>query len=126
MKIKRIIFIVLIIIWMLAVFRFSGEKSEVSSNTSGKTIRAILNVFPWTSALSNEEKDQLVETLQPIARKLAHFSIYTLGGILIMFLAKTFDISTKKRIIYSLSFGILYAVSDEVHQYFVPRKKLRV
>ena len=126
MKIKRIIFIVLIIIWMLAVFRFSSEKSEVSSNTSGKTIRAILNVVPWTSSLSNEEKDQLVETLQPIARKLAHFSIYTLGGTLIMLLTKTFDISNKKRVIYSMIFGVLYAVSDEVHQYFVPRKILRI
>lgn len=124
MKVKRIIFIVLIIIWMATIFKFSSEKSEVSSNTSGKTIRAILNVFPWSSSLSIEEKEHLVETLQPIVRKLAHFSVYTLGGILIMCLAKTFDISDKKRIIYSLIFGILYAVSDEIHQYFVPRKKL--
>jgi len=44
---------------------------------------------------------------------LFHFILYFFYGITIFHFFK-------RRIVSSISFGILYALSDEIHQYFVP------
>ena len=69
-----------------------------------------------------EEERQVVcsDVLQPIVRKTAHFSIYTLLGFFTMNFALTFNADKYKRGIASWGAGTLYAVTDELHQYFVP------
>ena len=62
----------------------------------------------------------MIEHAQPIVRKLAHFSIYTLVGICIMGFISTFNIILLKRFLISLFVGLIYAISDEYHQSFVP------
>jgi len=119
MNITRIIFLILVILWMALVFKFSSEKSDKSSNTSGSVIKVFLNVFTSTKKLDDNAKIKLIEKYEPLIRKLAHFSLYTLGGILIMGLVNTYDIEIKLKIIYSFLFGALYACSDELHQFFV-------
>ena len=57
--------------------------------------------------------------LEPRIRKLAHFSIYTVVGFLLMTLCFTYKISINKKIIISLIIGFIYACSDELHQTFV-------
>ena len=118
-NIKKTIFLLLIIIWMATVFYLSGEISDVSSNTSGNTIRAILSGMPWLYQ-SPEEKEALVEILQPIARKIAHFSLYMVGGILIGLWIQEHSLSEERKIMLSIIIGFLHSVSDEIHQFFVP------
>ena len=114
MKYKKIILITLIIIWMITIFMFSNEKSIESSNTSGKFIKIIFETFKQN--ISNDQ----IEKLQLPIRKLAHFTIYAIGGILAILLANQYNISTTKKIIFSQLFATIYAITDEVHQYFVP------
>ena len=119
-RIEKTVFGLLIIIWMLFIFNFSNQIADVSINTSGNTIRKLIGIFPSTQNLSTEEKEKLVNDMQPIVRKLAHFSIYTLGGIIIYNFFNTYDLDNKKKIIYSFVVGGVYAVSDELHQLCVP------
>lgn len=118
-KYIKIIFGILVFIWMAIVFNFSNQPAETSTNTSGNTIKAIINIFPNIRNLEENEKEQIVSNLQPIVRKLAHFSIYTLGGILIYILINTYDIENKRKVIYSFIIGGIYAVTDEFHQLFI-------
>ena len=41
------------------------------------------------------------------------------GGMLFIAMALTFQISDKKRMLYSFLIGIEYAIIDEVHQLFI-------
>lgn len=102
------------------VFWFSHQVSEDSSAVSGNTIRTILNLLPGIENLPDIEKEELVEFLQPIARKLAHLSIYLLGGVLIAVYLNEYCISDEKKILISIAMGAIYAVSDEIHQFFIP------
>lgn len=43
---KKSIFAVLLVIWMAFIFSMSSQNSEVSSNTSGGTIKMILSATP--------------------------------------------------------------------------------
>ena len=78
MKTKKIITVVLIIIWMITVFIFSNQPSDESSHVSEgftKTIIKILNIHP-------KDQEQL-DTIETIIRKLAHYTIYLIGGIIL-------------------------------------------
>lgn len=119
-KYKKIIFGILVFIWMLTVFMFSNEVADTSTQTSGNTIKAIINIFPNMRNLDENEKQEIISNLQPIVRKLAHFSIYTLGGILIYNFINTYDIENKRKMIYSFIIGGVYAITDELHQLFIP------
>lgn len=131
---KRILLIfniAVVVIWMIIVFLFSNQNSTNSSNTSANTIRTILKVF---NVYDNQNDIILIENLQNITRKSAHFILYTLGGFLIYNLVRflnknsVFYFKSKKiesyirknSVIISILFGAIYAVSDEIHQYFVP------
>lgn len=113
---KKIVLIILLIIWMITVFLFSSQKGETSGNTSGKVIKAILNIF--TKDVSEEK----IQKLQIPIRKLAHFTIYALGGVLAIMLLNQYNIPVIQKIIYSQLIISIYAATDEFHQYFIPRK----
>lgn len=104
----------------VTIFRFSSQEGNKSSEVSKKVARKIINTFPYTKNLSEETKLKMVERSQPIIRKLAHFSIYTVVGVCIMGFISTYKVILLKKFIVSLSVGLIYAISDEFHQSFVP------
>ena len=111
MKFKINYKLILIVLWMALVFCLSGEVASESSNTSGRVIALISKVFG--TEFSN------MDLVQFVVRKLAHFSLYALGGMLIYFYVRDYDFSFKKKFGISFIIGALYACSDEFHQTFV-------
>ena len=119
----KIFKIILIVIWMTVVFTFSNEGGTKSSNTSRKVTEVIVQTI---SDKSIDENEQLIEKTDKIVRKLAHYTIYTIGGILIFSYVNTIDKSRKEKILYSIAFGACYAVTDEIHQFFVSGRSARI
>lgn len=119
----KIFKIILIVIWMTVVFTFSNEGGTKSSNTSRKVTEVIVQTI---SDKSIDENEQLIEKTDKIVRKLAHYTIYTIGGILIFSYVNTIDKSKKEKILYSIAFGACYAVTDEIHQFFVSGRSARI
>ena len=79
--ILKVLSILLVVVWMIVVFLLSNEVADDSSKTSGDAIRWILTLID--PDITKEVLEQRVELLQPVVRKLAHFTLYTIGGILI-------------------------------------------
>lgn len=115
--VKRIIFTILIILNCVAIFRFSSQNSEKSSETSGVIVNEVVQTISTIN--KNTNKETVKDSITFIVRKCAHFSIYTLLGIWIMNFMNTFNIETKSKILICLIFGIIYASSDEIHQMFI-------
>ena len=116
---KKSIFIVLLVLWMGFIFSMSCENAEESSNTSGQTIKVVLSAVPEFEKQPEEVKKNIIEELQFIVRKSAHFIGYMILGILASGLILYYGNINKK---YLLAFLIcvIYAISDEIHQLFVP------
>lgn len=118
-NVKKRILTILLVIWMGFIFSMSSQNSEISSNTSGETIKIILSLVPKFTEQIEKVQQQTVENLQFIARKSAHFIAYmVLGIILILLLLQFSNINKKPQI--ALALCVVYAISDEFHQFFVP------
>ena len=122
---KKTIFAVLLVLWMGFIFSMSSENAEKSSNTSGQTIRVVLSAVPGFEEQPEEVKVNIIEKLQFIVRKSAHFIGYMILGILASGLILYYGNINKK---YPLAFLIcvIYAISDEIHQLFVPGRSGQV
>lgn len=125
-KYKKIIYLILIIIWMLTVFMFSNQNGDKSQSTSKMVTKIIVQIFTQNQNLTEEQTTKLVEDADYVVRKLAHFSIYALGGLLIYSYINTFNLKNNKKIIISIIIGALYATFDEFHQYFVDDRSAQI
>lgn len=116
----RIISMLLLLCTFFVIFGFSSQDGETSGNVSRKVAKKIVDFFPSTRGCSEEAKQNIVEDIQPIVRKSAHFSIYMVVGILMMTFMSTFSLNLIRKIFISVIVGIIYASSDEIHQSFIP------
>lgn len=119
MNIKKTISIILVCIWMSVVFLFSNQQGEGSGNTSRKVAEIVVNIIDVQNKYSDLKKEELVKTIEPFIRKLAHYTIYAIGGIVIINCISQFCAKEKMQIAISTCIGILYAISDEIHQLIV-------
>lgn len=123
-KLKKILSLVLLITWMITIFVFSHQQGTGSSRTSEKVSEFIVNVCDIREQLSNEEKNELIGIINPIIRKVAHLTIYTIGGFLLINLIHIQK--DRKEIFYSGIVGVLYAITDEIHQLFIEGRSGRI
>lgn len=119
-NIERIILLILLLGTMTIIFGFSSQDGKESGNISKKITEQIVKRIPQIQEKEQEEKEIIINRIEKVIRKIAHFSIYTVVGILVMAFISTYQIKEKNRIIISTIIGIIYACSDEIHQSFVP------
>ncbi|MGN0636922.1 MAG: VanZ family protein [Huintestinicola sp.] len=117
MKIKKLLRFIPALVIMLVIFFFSAQTGTESTAVSDGVISA---------AAGEENVDSHLLTV--IVRKSAHFLEYAALGAAIYFGMRGVGTDKKqgKRLLLSALFGALYAVSDELHQYFVPGRACMV
>ena len=122
MKIFRITVTVLLIGWMILIFSLSAATAAESSATSGGIIEFLAKIFIADfDELSVSEQESIIESLQFIVRKTAHFALYgILGGLVFLSVVTYTSIPLYIRTAISGVICLLYAISDEIHQLFVP------
>lgn len=116
---RKLIDIALIIMWMITIFYFSNQPADISGKTSGTIAKDILQKTNIIDTIPTEKQEDVISHFDNIIRKIAHYTIYTIGGILVFNFVRKIDMSEKKKIIYSFLFGMCYAITDEIHQYFI-------
>lgn len=114
--------ILLVILWMLLIFFFSNKNSHNSTNQSKNFIYTNIEVICRTfNIIIEEEKlEYFVETIELPIRKCAHVFLYCVLSILVVSLLKSYNMSYKEIFICTFLFCLLYSISDEIHQAFVP------
>lgn len=126
LSIKQVIGLLLIITWMITIFLFSNQQGNASSVTSNKVTKEIIEIIPSTKHLEENQKKEIVKKVNPIMRKIAHYTIYLIGGILIMFFISTIVQSEKRCVLYSVLIGLIYAITDEIHQMFMDGRTAKI
>lgn len=97
----------LILGWMALIFSFSHQPPSISDAQSGGVTALFQPLFPGVDP----------DTLTHSIRKIAHFTLYAvLGGLLVW----TLFPFTRRAPLYATFVSLLFALSDEFHQSFIP------
>lgn len=123
MRSKKLFYVLLAFFWMVTIFSFSNKNSTVSNSTSKKLIYNVVSLYESVSG-HNINKNKVINKLNYPIRKLAHFSIYFLLGIIIYQLVNCFHV--KHKFLITILICFLYATGDEVHQLFVTGRSSRI
>lgn len=127
-KAARVCFL-LSLLWMIFIFMMSQQNADTSTETSLRagTLVAELVVPGYRDWTAAEQRALAVQIDYPV-RKLAHASEYTVLGILYSLSVLSVSAVPKRKKLLCTAFplGVLYAMSDEFHQLFVPGRAGRV
>ena len=121
-KIIKIILWTAVILWMVLIFMFSAENAEESIETSDGIVDIVVDhvLADKKETMDEEEFLKIKEQISHFIRKSAHFSLYTVLGILVMCTIMQYSKRYSVSFPISSSICILYAATDEIHQIFVP------
>ncbi|MCX7748650.1 MAG: VanZ family protein [Clostridia bacterium] len=110
---------VLVFLWCAMIFYQSGKIAEVSSEESSN-IMTIVN-----SGIQKLTGSAQFGVSERFIRKAGHFLEYLILGV---FLYGAISSPTRKAkgLWLPFSTGVLYAATDELHQYFVPGRSMRI
>lgn len=117
---KRIIKYILLVLWMILIFWFSNQSGVDSSYTSSSIVMMFVSFIEKILGMTLSES--VISIMCFIIRKLAHFTLYFILGLLLILVLKEYNISLTKRFIYATMFCLIYACSDEIHQLFIPNR----
>ena len=119
MKNKRfVINLGLLVSWMILIFYMSNQPADISNKQSD----LIIKLFYYIGIDLNSS---LGEITSFVIRKAAHFTEYFILYCLTINVLK-FYFNIKKAAIYSLLIVLGYAISDEIHQYFIPGRDMAI
>lgn len=125
-NIIRCILFLMLIQTFFVIFGFSSQNAKESSGVSGKITEAVLKNIEYVQKLEKNEKENIYHRVESVIRKIAHFSIYTVVGILLIAICSTYKIKEIKGIVISFILGGIYATSDEIHQSFIPGRSAQI
>lgn len=122
LNIIRIILLTLTALLCCVIFALSSDNADESNEKSDYIVSGILSDIE-----SDSELLQLfIEKSVYIVRKSAHFIEYGALGFLLAAVCTAYRKSTGITYLISQLCGSIYAVSDEVHQYFVPGRSCQL
>lgn len=111
-----------VLVWMILIFMLSSQPAYQSNDLSKGLTEFIVKTVEKVAS-----KDVIdIGRLNHIARKNAHFFTYLILGVLVMNAMRRSGMSGYNVLVLSVCICVLYAISDEVHQLFVPGRGAQV
>ena len=123
---------IIAIICCIIIFSFSAVPATASTKQSKGLTYNVIKLLNGNK-LSERDLEKLTKKINPVIRKIAHFSIYMILAIFTYMFIEELNIKSKskkehlrKNILYTCIFCIIYAIFDEIHQIYVPGRTGKV
>ena len=111
---RKLLILLAVVFWMAIIFKLSAQPGEQSNLLSTKVTTLIVSLAKLFSP------DVNVLSLNYLVRKGAHFAAYLVLGIIVLFAMRRIDLMGNQGAVFTLLLCISYAITDELHQAFVP------
>ena len=105
-----------VLLWMLVIFSLSSQAADQSAGLSTGIVEIFIDIIE--KILPGYDADMI--SLEHFIRKVAHFCSYLVLGVLVTNALRRSGVEGLKLYAFALGICVLYAISDEVHQLFVP------
>ena len=114
-------------LWMILIFLLSSQTSSETASLSGRFVRRLAELLiPGFSGFTPAVQLAMVPDFQYIIRKMAHIFLYMVLGGLCMMSMFQYPMRMKIQAIIATSIGIVYAATDELHQFYVDGRGAKV
>lgn len=110
------------VVIMIVIFLFSSKPAVESDESSMVIVNGIIQIYENISNThyQGDTKEKIVQTLDHIVRKSAHFCEYAILAMAVAFHLLIRKQKGKLLFFVPILTVFLYAVTDEFHQLFVP------
>lgn len=122
---KKIIKLILVVLWMGVIFTFSSDNADTSTSKSDGVIISIYKTF-HKGNLTNKEKQEVIDKYVFPVRKIAHFTEYLILGLLLINYISEYKKLELKYLLVCIILCMLYAISDEIHQIFISGRTAKI
>ena len=122
MKKRRLRF-ALCVLWMAVIFLFSAQTAQSSKELSEAVVDRVVS---QADAFPADGQESGLELLHVLVRKAAHLGEYAVLSMLFAYAFWDSDLPRRAKWLLPVGISALYAVTDEVHQYFVPGRACRL
>lgn len=122
---KKSITLIAVILWMILIFALSDQSTEQINNLSLSVTERIMStkaVFDF----ENMDTFNVIIKQNAIICKSAHFLLFLVLGALVYFALRLVGLKGIKVSGIAILLCVLYAISDELHQIFVPGRTAQV
>jgi len=117
---RNLLILLAVVFWMAIIFKLSAQPGEQSNILSTKVSTVIVSLAQLFRPNEN------VVLLNRFIRKCAHFLAYLVLGIIILFAMRRIGLTGKNGVGFTLLLCIGYAITDELHQAFVPGRTAKL
>lgn len=119
------IFTVLTVLMMAFIFVMSSHTAPESAGESRAIGRIIGRIIErGFDELSPEEQLVYIEGIDGTVRRFGHFTEFAVLGVLLHLSLSSWGVKKKIALPASFGAGVLYALSDEVHQLFIEGRSM--
>lgn len=113
---------IVLFLWLGFIFYMSAQpvykSNSLSRNMAEKIVKIAKKFFPYMNIN--------ISGFNHYLRKIAHFFCYMVLGILVVKVLDMMGMKGRDKIIIALLLCVLYAISDEYHQLYVPGRGAQV
>ena len=113
---RKVLYWSLVILWMGIIFYLSHQPATESNDLSKGITEKIINIIE----ILTKDLEVDISGFNHIIRKMSHFGAYFILGVLVVKAIGQNKPLNIKLFIASVTICILYAISDEIHQSFIP------
>ena len=126
MEYKKTILWILSFAVMVCIFCLSSQPAPESNELSKGVAESIIDKTPHIKDLPPAEKQSLAIDLNRKIRNYAHFFLFfILGTALALSISFSYGGKLLDKYVIALIISIIYAISDEIHQIFVPGRSFQ-
>lgn len=119
------VLMILVVLWAMVIFYLSSQNAEQSNGASTFVIETIIDgVIGLTNReVTVSQRGELIRLVNGILREYMHGVVFLfLGGFLQLF--NELYVHKKPWIVWVIC--IIYGISDEIHQLFVPGRAFQI
>ncbi|NMA52656.1 MAG: VanZ family protein, partial [Peptococcaceae bacterium] len=124
---KRVLSWAAVLFCLLSIYYLSAQPAAKSSANSKGVVAGCLEVTTKVAQIQLEEpeKDRLDQRIDEVAREYMHGVVYLVLGLALSNALLVSGVKGRQAWLLALSLCVLYAVSDEIHQVFVPGRSFQ-
>ena len=117
-----------VLLCIFAIYLLSSQPASYSnSNSKGIVASVVETTVKLTKAgITEPEKWKLIDSINSVAREYMHGVVFLVLGLLAQNAVAQSGTKGMKAIAISLAICVIYGITDEIHQLFVPGRAFQI